>query len=112
MSGGHFDYREYQINDIADGIEREIEKNGKPLTKDELKGYYWRNDNWYKQHPEDLFHYKYPDDVIEKFKEAVNILRKACIYAHRIDYLLSGDDGEENFLKRLDEELTQLKELV
>lgn len=43
--------------------------------------------------------------MIEKFKEGVEFLRKAQIYAHRIDYLLSSDDGEESFLERLKEEL-------
>jgi len=33
------------------------------------------------------------------------VLRKAAIYAQRIDWLLSGDDGEESFLERLKEEL-------
>jgi hypothetical protein len=32
-------------------------------------------------------------------------LKAGYIYAHRIDWLLSGDDGEESFNKRLTEEL-------
>jgi hypothetical protein len=55
-----------------------------------------------------LFHYKYPDEVIEKMKEAVKALKIAQIYAQRVDWLLSGDDGEESFLKRLEEELNEL----
>jgi len=43
--------------------------------------------------------------VIEKFKEAVEALKKAYTYAHRIDWLLSGDDVEESFLRKLKEEL-------
>ena len=27
MSGGHFDYQQYKINEIADSIEREIRHN-------------------------------------------------------------------------------------
>lgn len=34
--------------------------------------------------------------------------RIADIY-ERIDYLLSGDDGEQSFLERLEEELNELK---
>ena len=110
MSGGHFDYQDFQLRSIADDIEREIEKSGQPLTQEELKENSWRDSQWYEKYPEDLFHYKYPDEVIEKFKEAVIILRKAYIYAHRIDYLLSGDDGEKSFIERLNEELTELKQ--
>lgn len=105
MSGGRFNYDQYKIGYIADAIEQEIEKNGRPKTKEELKDEGWRDPDWYKRYPEDLNHYKYPDDVIEKFKEAVKVLRQAEVYAQRVDWLLSGDDGEESFLKRLKEDL-------
>lgn len=105
MSGGAFDYNQYQIGYIADSIESDIEKNGKEKTKEELKAESWRDPSWYDKYPEDRCHHKYPDEVIEKFKEAVDLLRKAQIYAHRIDWLISGDDSEESFLKRLKQDL-------
>lgn len=105
MSGGKFQYDQYKIGYIADSIEHEIRKSGREKTREEIKDESWRDSDWYKQYPEDLFHYKYPDEVIEKFKEAVDILRKAEIYAHRVDWLLSGDDGDVTFLKRLQEDL-------
>jgi len=108
MSGGRFSYDQYKIGYIADAIEHEIEKSGRPKTREEIKEETWHNDEWYRKYPEDLSHYKYSDEVIERFKEGVEILRKAQIYAHRIDYLLSSDDGEGSFLKRLQEELEQL----
>ena len=107
MSGGRFSYDEYKIGYIADAIEYEIEKSGRPKTKEELKEESWRDPDWYRRYPEELNHYKYSDEVIEKFKEGVELLRKAQIYAHRIDYLLSSDDGEESFLRRLEEELNK-----
>ena len=108
MSGGRFDYDQYKIGYIADSIEHEIEKSGRPKTREELKEESWRDPDWYRRYPEELNHYKYSDEVVERFKEGVEILRKAQIYAHRIDYLLSSDDGEESFLKRLKEELKKL----
>ena len=42
--------------------------------------------------------------------EAVKALEIAHIYAQRVDRLLSGDDGDESFLRRLKEELNQNKE--
>jgi len=108
MSGGRFSYDQYKIGYIADAIEHEIEKSGRPKTKEELKEESWRDPDWYRRYPEELNHYKYSDEVIEKFKEGVEILRKAQIYAHRIDYLLSADDGEESFIERLQEELNKL----
>ena len=109
MSGGAFDYKQYNISMIADEIEQTIEHSGRPKTKEELKDESWgRDGSWYEKYPEDLNHYKYSDEVIEKFKEGVDALRKAHIYAQRIDWLISGDDGEETFHERLKEELDKL----
>lgn len=77
MSGGAFDYKQFYIEQIAEDIESEIDRRD------------------------------YSDEVIEKFKEAVRILNKAEIYAQRIDWLLSGDDSEESFIKRLKEDLSK-----
>jgi len=79
MSGGHFNYNQHYVGDIASDI--------------------------------DLFlGGGYSKETLEKFKEAVYTLRKAQIMAQRIDWLLSGDDGEESFHKRWDEDLTELWE--
>ena len=77
MSGGAFDYKQFYIRLIAEDIESEIDRRD------------------------------YSDEVIEKFKEAVRILNKAEIYAQRIDWLLSGDDSEESFIKTLKEDLSK-----
>jgi len=109
MSGGAFDYKQYNISMIADEIEQIILNNGRPKTQEELKDESWGRDNsWYEKYPEDLNHYKYPDDVIEEFKKGLDILRKAQVYAQRIDWLVSGDDGEETFHERLKEDLDKL----
>jgi hypothetical protein len=108
MSGGAFNYDQYKIGYIADEIEQLIRKNGKEKTKEEMKDEGWRDPDWYEKYPEDKFHCKYPDEVIEKFKEGLEILRKAEVYAQRIDWLLSGDDGEESFLRRLNDDLKKL----
>ena len=109
MSGGAFDYQQYNIGRIADQIEETIIKNGVKKTPKEIKDEGWRDPEWYKKYPEDKFHYKYPDEVIEKMKEAVKALKIAQVYAQRVDWLLSGDDGEESFLSRLDDELKKLE---
>jgi hypothetical protein len=109
MSGGYFDYKQWHINQIADDVEKLIERNGREKTREELKEEGWRGDDWYKKYPEDLWYYKYPDEVIEKFKEGLIILRQAAVYAQRIDWLVSGDDGEESFLERLEKELSDGK---
>jgi hypothetical protein len=97
MSGGHFDYSQYKIREIADSVEQLIIINGKEIPK--------RNRNsWDGTH-----YYEYPPEVIEKFKEGLKILRQAEVYAQRIDWLVSGDDGEGSFLKRLESDLKEVE---
>ena len=93
MSGGHFDYDQYRIDQIAEDI-AQIIRNNKNEELDEWgskKGYF------------------FPDEVIEEFKKAVKILDTAYVYVQRIDYLLSGDDGEKEFLSRLKDEIYNLE---
>ena len=95
MSGGHFDYDQYKIGYIADSVEQIILKNGEKRE---------RRESW-----ESEYYYNYPPEVIEKFKEGLDIIRKAEIYAQRIDWLVCGDDGPESFLRRLDQDLKNLE---
>jgi hypothetical protein len=97
MSGGHFDYNQYKIRDISDSVEQVIRNNNK--KKEPPIEYSWESE----------YHYEYPPEVIEKFKEGLVILKLAEVYTQRIDWLLSGDDGDETFLERLKEDLDKLK---
>ena len=170
MSGGHFDYNQYHIEDIANKLQREIAdieyaKTVGIIKKKEVYAYlidvnsgrkYWpnwlleatnRRDSkddvvdylvkYYAIRSDDgkLYHYyvgikyevvvyegeieEYADgkyhleiedaEVVEEFKKGLKILKTAAIYAQRIDWLLSGDDGEDSFKKRLKEELDELE---
>lgn len=92
MSGGHFDYAQSHIDAIATEVEHLIETND--LTE---------KDKW----GEDLGRH-YSPEVIAEFRAGLAVLRRAYIYAKRIDWLVSCDDGPENFLERLKEELAAL----
>lgn len=76
MSGGHFDYHQYRIREIAESVEDIIQN------------------------------YKGPPEVLEKIKEGLDALKRAEIYTQRIDWLISGDDRPETFLERLKEDLS------
>ena len=91
MSGGAFNYNQYRIQAIIDLIADIILKN----DSTELDGSGYR------------IGYGYPPEIIEKFREGLEHLIKAQIYAQRIDWLVSGDDGEESFLKRLKHDLKE-----
>lgn len=170
MSGGHFDYQQYRIEEIAEHLEKDIadiefakeigkvkkkelychlvdtdsgskywphwlvemcyryetrdefvkslrnrcefsEKDGKIFFNDN-NGIYevvvyegeseeWADGNW---------HHEFEDpEILEEFKKGLKILKTAAIYAQRIDWLLSGDDGEQSFKERLKEELDELE---
>ena len=172
MSGGHFDYYQYHINEIAEQLERNIAdieygKSVGKVKKQELCAYLVDVESGRKSWPFWLFEmcrglvyvddlkcglkklhkcYEkdgkiYVDDVdgpgvfevvismeetehwadgdshleiedsevLEEFKKGLKILKKAAIYAQRIDWLLSGDDGEDSFKRRLKEELDELE---
>jgi hypothetical protein len=89
MSGGHFEYNQYRISDIEMQIEELIKSNDDQSLNE------WGDKRGREYSPE----------IIEKFKEAVIVLKKARNMAQRIDWLVSGDDGPESFLRRWKEEV-------
>ena len=109
MSGGAFDYNQRKIGYIAEEIDETIKNSGKEKTIEELKDHYGYNwESWIEKYPEDKFHYQYPDHILKELKAAVHSLRVAEIYAQRVDWLFSGDDGQESFIERLKEDLDKL----
>lgn len=105
MSGGKFSYKQWHIDNIADQIEQEVILSGKPIPKQKWSYYERQEFEETHKHP---MNYAYPDSVLRRMEEAVYALRAAAIYAQRVDYLLSGDDGEESFEERLSKELSEL----
>ena len=108
MSGGHFDYLQTRFEwEIIEPIQELIANSGREKTKEELKDDY----NWYggEDDAQEKSHYKYPDDIIAEFKNAIHYLKMAQIYTQRIDWLVSGDDGEDSFRTRLKEDLEEYK---
>ena len=83
MSGGHFEYQQYRFEDIACEIERLI-----AIEQQEV--------NEYRD--------QYLDETLRLFKLAADTCREAGNMAQRIDWLVSGDDGEDSFHRRWKEE--------
>ena len=98
MSGGHFDYKQYEIGRIADVLEDELHVR----------------DN-------DEFNYRRigigaidPDEGLldngrmrQHVIAGVRLLRLAEIVTHRFDWLISADDGEDSFYSRLESDLKE-----
>ena len=94
MSGGHFNYNQYNIDQIANDIELLINNNDSEETNE------WG----------EVVGSGFSPEIVDKFREAVTQLRRAYVYAQRIDWLVSGDDGEESFHHRLEKDLSEIKE--
>ncbi len=105
MSGGTFDYNQHRIGYIVKDIEYYLDRQGK--LKDDANDI-CRHD-FYAEYPESRFYETYPPEVQEAMKAGIKALKIAEVYAQRIDYFLAGDDGEENFLRRLKDDLNEIK---
>ena len=89
MSGGHIFYQQYRIEELAWEIENLIETN----DDETLDQYGERIGNGY------------PPEIIDKFEETAHTLRQAAEMVQRIDYLVSGDDGPDTFLRLWQEDI-------
>lgn len=83
MSGGHFDYAYVNVNQFCDILKRSIRDNNK---KDEFG--YAPN---------------YSKAVIKELKKILKEAERISKLMYHTEWLLSGDDGEETFLKQVKE---------
>ena len=87
MSGGYFGNQQYRIEDTAFEIDELIAVN----DSETLDRFGERIGNGF------------PPEIIEKFEETVITLRMVAEMVKRIDYLVSGDDGQDTFLRMWNE---------
>lgn len=85
MSGGAFDYAQYTMGNIASQIEEMLASDS-------------------------YFCSPISDETRAKFKETIVMLKKSEAMVQRIDWFVSGDDGEETFHRRWAEELSKIVE--
>ncbi|MCR5288854.1 MAG: hypothetical protein K6E51_02550 [Treponema sp.] len=81
MSGGSLDYFYSRFDEPLEKIRKELK---------------WGKNRW-------------TPETLSGFQTAVLYLRIAQIYSRRIEWLLSGDDGEDDFHERLNEELEEIR---
>lgn len=110
MSGGSMDYVAWKIQDAARYIQREL-ANAELCKKN--RRYFDVYEGYKKEHPE-LAYLQSPEAltnaVVKRLQDALVCVRKAAIYAERVERLTSGDDGYEHFCIRLDEQLAECDE--
>jgi hypothetical protein len=86
VSGGHFNdcgYIYYNVYQFADELEQDILNN--KVTQE----YGWCPDH--------------SDEVIEYLKEQLSKMRKMAEIMRHIDYLYSGNHGDDSFMERIEE---------
>lgn len=83
MSGGHFGYIQYRINDAVEQMEADL-----------------ANPDSYANSME--------QDIRDSLMLCLARLKEASIRLQRADWLLSGDDGEESYRRRLAEDLESM----
>ncbi len=88
MSGGRFEYLQFRFGDIVESIRSTIADN----ESDE-------KNEWGGTVGEHL-----PPDIIAKLAETADAVERAEKMVTRVDWLLSGEDGEESFRRRWKEE--------
>jgi len=111
MSGGSMDYVGFKIEQAAEYVAQEIariEKMDAKKIADEF-------------HPCNYYVKNYPDkkflasptglrrETLKRLRAAEKAMRIAAIYAIRVEWLTSCDDGYDNFILQTDEELEKFK---
>ncbi len=81
MSGGYFDYVQYRFDEPIEQMEEVLKNNEHGFTK----------------------------ETVDVFIDTLQLLKLAKVCLHRVDWLLSGDDGEGTFHERLKEDIEELK---
>jgi hypothetical protein len=88
MSGGTFSHQDWNIGNIAEQIDEMIYTNDRTDGCGYCRGY--------------------SQKTLDVFKATSDLLKRARVMVHRIDWLVAGDDGEDNFHERLDDDLDKL----
>jgi hypothetical protein len=79
VSGGHYNYQQWVLNDIADHIQRDLERRGKD------DGYVW----------------DVTDRTAEHMDHIAKVLALASMMVNDLDWCLSGDTGEDTLDERM-----------
>ena len=86
MSGGFWNYQNRCLNEMADELRTAI---AKARTGVEYYGHY-------------------SEEFVAEMSKLHDEIRTLNAKMHRVDWVLSGDDGEGNFSERLNEDLAEI----
>lgn len=98
MSGGHYSYKYYRLDELADDIERDFLNDGKYETEP----YSWdESDDGSRDRIGDATEEQRPI-ILKEVKNLIQDLRDCSKRAKEIEWYMSGDTGADTYLKRLE----------
>lgn len=103
MSGGHYDYKYSQVNDLADDIEKDFLNDGKYTETD------WNTPSDYSERKtteHDRIGDATPEErikILAEVKSLITDLQKCSFRAKELEWYMSGDTGATSYLERLKE---------
>ena len=103
MSGGHYDYSYFKIQQLADDIERDFLKDGKYMTED------WnaKFDYYYDKQPMiEADRLEGIDDncravVLKEIKSLIRDLNRCAARAKELEWFMSGDASAESYYEQI-----------
>lgn len=103
MSGGHYDYKHFRVEDLADDIEREFINDGKYMDEDwsaPVEGFSKKRPMIEKDRLEDATE-EQKVIILKEINSLVEDLRKCASRAKELEWYMSGDTGADSYLERL-----------
>lgn len=100
MSADHYDIKCYQLEMLADEIEKDFENDGK-----------YKGEQYTDRYTKIEVEYDRLDDatkaerkiILKEVRSLIVDLRKCAIRIRELDYLMSGDNGAKSYLENLKE---------
>jgi len=103
MSGGHYDYIYFKLDELADFIEKDFVNDGKYMTEDWSADY----NSYFEERPtieqDRLFdaNIEQKQIILNEVKSLIKDLKTCAKRAKELEWFMSGDTGPESYLERL-----------
>lgn len=99
MSGGHYNYKCFEISQFADMVEMDIKARSKTRVE--------RYSPEYSETIEAI-----PKPLLDKMQVFVDVMRKCADMAKDIEWMMSGDTGEESTIRDLHAALVEIENII
>ena len=99
MSGGHYDYKCFEVSQFAEMVDMTIKERSES-----------RVEHYSPEYSETIE--ALPKPLLDKMQVFVDVMRKCADMAKDIEWMMSGDTGEEGTDKRLHSALSEVGKMI